>query len=74
MLGKIEGKSRRGQQSMNWLDSITDSMYTRGQRSLACCSPWGHRVGHDLAAEQQQVTENLSQLSKGTQLIDQGQD
>ena len=32
------------------------------------------RVGHDLAAEQQQVTENLSQLSKGTQLIDQGQD
>ena len=24
------------------------------QRSLACCSPWGHRIGHDLAAEQQQ--------------------
>ena len=18
-----------------------------GQESLACCSPWGHRVGHD---------------------------
>ena len=26
MLGKIEGKSRRGQQRMRWLDSITDSM------------------------------------------------
>ena len=26
MLGKIEGKRRRGQQSMNWLDGITDSM------------------------------------------------
>ena len=26
MLGKIEGKSRRGRQRMRWLDSITDSM------------------------------------------------
>jgi len=25
MLGKIEGKGRRGQQRMRWLDSITDS-------------------------------------------------
>ena len=24
-----------------------------GQGSLACCSPWGCRVRHDLAAEQQ---------------------
>ena len=26
MQGKIEGKGRRGQQKMKWLDSITDSM------------------------------------------------
>ena len=26
MLGKIEGRRRRGQQRMRWLDSITDSM------------------------------------------------
>ena len=26
MLGKIEGKKRRGWQRMRWLDSITDSM------------------------------------------------
>ena len=26
MLGKIEGRRRRGQQSMRWLDGITDSM------------------------------------------------
>ena len=26
MLGKIEGRRRRGQQKMRWLDSITDSM------------------------------------------------
>ena len=26
MLGKIKGRRRRGQQRMNWLDGITDSM------------------------------------------------
>ena len=26
MLGKIEGKRRRGQQRMRWFDGITDSM------------------------------------------------
>ena len=26
MLGKIEGKRRKGQQRMKWLDGITDSM------------------------------------------------
>ena len=26
MLGKIEGRRRRGQQMMRWLDGITDSM------------------------------------------------
>ena len=27
MLGKTEGRRRRGQQRMRWLDGITDSMY-----------------------------------------------
>ena len=26
ILGKVEGKSRRGQQRMKWLDGITDSV------------------------------------------------
>ena len=26
MLGKIEGRGRKGQQRMRWLDGITDSM------------------------------------------------
>ena len=27
MLGKIEGRRRRGQQRMRWLDGVTDSMH-----------------------------------------------
>ena len=27
MLGKVEGKRRRGRQRMRWLDGITDSIY-----------------------------------------------
>ena len=33
MLGKIEGRRRRGRQRMRWLDSITNSMYM-GLRKL----------------------------------------
>ena len=52
MMGKIEGKRRRGQQRMRWLDGITDWMDMSlqqapgvgdGQGSLECCSPWGHK-------------------------------
>ena len=52
MLGKIEGRRRRGWQRMRWLEGIThpwlnghESEQTlgdrKGQGSLACCSPWG---------------------------------
>ena len=42
ILGKIEGRRRRGQQRIRWLDSISDSMDTGdGQGSQACYSPWG---------------------------------
>ena len=35
MLGKIEGRRRRGRQRMRWLDGITDSMDMKG--GLVCC-------------------------------------
>ena len=33
MLGKIEGRRRRGQQRMRWLDGITNSMDITNSRS-----------------------------------------
>ena len=43
MLGKIEGRRRKGQQRMRWLDGITDSMDMGlgGQGGLVCCGLWG---------------------------------
>ena len=46
MLGKIEGRRRRGQQRMRWQDGITDSMdmwVGDGQGGLACCGSWGRK-------------------------------
>ena len=63
MLGKTEGRRRRGHQRMRWLDVITDTMdmslsklagNSEGQGGLACCSSWGRRVGHDWVTKQQQ--------------------
>ena len=60
MLGKIEGRRRRGQQRVRWLDGITDSIdmsvskvqeLVMSREALACCSPWGRRVGHDWATK-----------------------
>ena len=52
-LRKVEGRRRKGQQRIRWLDGITDSMDSNstdfeqapgdseGQGSLVCCSSWG---------------------------------
>ena len=52
MLGKIEGRRRRGRRRITWLDGITDSMDNGfrwtpgvgdGQGGLACCGSWGRK-------------------------------
>ena len=50
---------------MRYLDDVTNSMDEfeqipgdrEAQRNLVCCSSWGHRVRHDLVADQQQWCE-----------------
>ena len=59
MLGKIEGRMRRGWQDemVGWHHRLNGHESEQvlgvgdGRGSLACCSPWDHRVGHDRATE-----------------------
>ena len=53
MLGKFEGRRRRGQQRLRWLDGITDRLDGHGfgwtlgvgdgQGGLVCCGSWSHK-------------------------------
>ena len=77
MLGKIEGKRRRGLQNMvgwhHWLDGHEFEQAlgaVDGQWSLACCSPWGHkeldRTAHVNWTDWSKVYEEFKQQKKNT--------
>ena len=58
MLGKIEGKRRRGQQRMRWLDGTTDAMDMTLSKLWVLVMSWGA-----WRAAAPGVTERLTQLS-----------
>ena len=66
MLGRggQEEKGAKEDETVGWHHQLNrhkceqTPVHSEGQGSVSCCSPWGHRVGHDLATEQQKARDD----------------
>ena len=78
MLGNIEGRRRRGQQRMRWLDGITDSMdmglsrlreLVMDRKAGALQSTGLQRVGHNWATELNRTLDSRNYTRKENKIL-----
>ena len=72
MLGNIEGRRRTGTEDemFGWHHRLNGHQFEQipgdkeGQRSLACCSPWGHKESDTIQQlNENNKVQNISQLA-----------
>ena len=62
--GATENEMVRWHHWFNWHEFEQTLGDSEGQGRLECCGPWGHKVGHDLVNEQQNMNNIQTRMKK----------